>query len=168
MKLLMAASIDGYTATGPNDDMSWTSEGDKKVFRLLSNVDGPLLAGSRTWRHMPVLPGRALLPITRNPRIVTHIDATAAIGEPIETLASRYPFAWHIGGMQSALDAMSKGFIHEIHLCRSLGVRLDIEDNFHSKYHISRFWKFFNMKPVRIMRFGPTLEVNVHWPIRGG
>ena len=65
MRLLMAVSADGFLARGPDDDMSWTGQTDKKLFRLLTLVDPLLLAGATTAKLLPKLPGRTVVPLSR-------------------------------------------------------------------------------------------------------
>lgn len=38
MKALYATSFNGYMATGPDDDMSWTGTADKQLFKLITTV----------------------------------------------------------------------------------------------------------------------------------
>lgn len=113
MKLLLAASRDGYLARGPDDDMRWTGPSDKAAFRLLSLSDGqPLLAGSRTFDQMPKLPGRELLRLSREP---------ASFGKhprlDLHVAAGCFPEAWLIGGPTVAEQALDRGLISRAFIC---------------------------------------------------
>lgn len=61
MDLVMAQSIDGYFATGPNDDMTWTGKKDKQFFKLITSIGNTnLLSGLTTAESMPPLEYRRL------------------------------------------------------------------------------------------------------------
>ena len=61
LRLIMAVSADGYLASGLNDDMSWTGQLDKTIFKLLTSVGGVVGAGHNTFWQLPHLSGRRLV-----------------------------------------------------------------------------------------------------------
>ncbi|UGL62808.1 putative dihydrofolate reductase [Xanthomonas phage MET13-T1] len=108
MRLLLASSIDGYLASGADDDMRWTGKTDKAIFRLLtmSNANDVLLAGSTTFDQMPRLPNRSMVRITRAP------DAEAlGLGKSLGQAQLDHPDAWLIGGPTLALAALRLGYV---------------------------------------------------------
>ncbi|UGL62769.1 putative dihydrofolate reductase [Xanthomonas phage FMYAK-P1] len=108
MRLLLASSIDGYLASGADDDMRWTGKTDKAIFRLLtmSNANDVLLAGSTTFDQMPRLPNRSMVRITREP------DAeNLGLGKSLGQAQLDHPDAWLIGGPTLALAALRLGYV---------------------------------------------------------
>ena len=110
LKLVMAVSDDGFVARGPTDDMSWTPPADKEVFRLLTGVGGVVGVGHNTARHMPgKLSGRRL-----------HVLSTSPLfGVGLGAFAHDNPGAWLAGGQTIAKEALTMGFLDEVHLCRN-------------------------------------------------
>lgn len=110
MKLLLASSADGYLARGLEDDMKWTGKTDKAIFRLLtlSNDNDVLLAGSRTFDQMPVLPGRRIERLSRGPNGISLAEADA-----------RWPSAWLIGGPEVSVAALRLGLVTRAFICVS-------------------------------------------------
>lgn len=111
LKLIMAVSADGFVARGPYDDMSWTGSTDKRVFRLLTAVEGILGAGRRTFEQLPLLEGRTVVPLSRS-------------GLTLDEFSTRYSNAWLIGGQEIALEALHCGKLDQVFLCRSRDVFL--------------------------------------------
>ncbi|ATS92226.1 dihydrofolate reductase [Xanthomonas phage Bosa] len=108
MRLLLASSIDGYLASGADDDMRWTGKTDKAIFRLLtmSNATDVLLAGSTTFDQMPRLPNRSMVRITREP------DAeNLGLGKSLGQAHLDHPDGWLIGGPTLALAALRLGYV---------------------------------------------------------
>jgi dihydrofolate reductase len=103
MRLLMAVSVDGFLCIGPDDDMTWTGPADKTLFRALTSVGGICAAGSATWRIMPRLEGRQLIPVSRS-------------GYTLHRLEAEHPEAWLIGGPTIAVAALRLGLVTEMHL----------------------------------------------------
>ncbi len=107
MKLLLAASADGFLCKGLDDDMKWTGPNDKAVFKLLTLADGmPLLAGSRTKKMLPTLPHRKVFGIS-------HIG-----GMNLEQAQLTFPDSYLIGGPTIAMAAIEAGFIHHTVICQ--------------------------------------------------
>lgn len=109
MRLIMAASSDGFVAKGPVDDMSWLGPHDKMAFRLLSVAgSGVCGASALTLDQMPAhLPGRQLVRITRS-------------NFCLATFAQQYgPDCALIGGQTLALAALRDSLVKVVHLCRS-------------------------------------------------
>lgn len=138
LKLIMAVSADGFLARGPDDDMRWTGKTDKKLFRLLTSVGAVCGAGTTTWRQMPELKGRRLVPISRQPgqamkptkplttgmlpALERFVSDSTFITEPLMTLgqfAHSHPGAWLIGGPTVALEALDCNLVNQVYLCRS-------------------------------------------------
>ncbi len=130
LKLVMAVSKDHFVARGPDDDMGWTGEQDKKAFRLLTMVGGVMGAGRRTFDLLSrtVLQGRKLVCISREGEGYAY-KPVEGWGGYEETLAQcprmslghfacNYPGAWLIGGPTVAYEAVSACLIDEIHLCK--------------------------------------------------
>lgn len=118
LRLILAVSADGYLSRGPHDDMEWTGSPDKKVFRLLTSVGGVCAAGSTTWAHMPELPGRRVVPISRCLAVqhrMGHSEHAMSLG----TFAHRFPNGWLLGGPTVAMDALDCGLVDQVYLCRS-------------------------------------------------
>jgi dihydrofolate reductase len=116
MRLILAVSADGYFASGPEDDMSWTTPSDKAVFRLLTGSGGACGAGSRTFDQLPELPGRTVFRLTRSP------DAPGAPPDHSATLewfAHRHPDGWLLGGPEIAQVAVEQNLVESAYLCRS-------------------------------------------------
>lgn len=106
MRLLMAVSRDGYLCKGPDDDMSWTGEADKRVFKSLSLVYGVCFMGSRTAAIMKAkLPGRTLHTLSRSGSFT------------LQTASIQYPHAWLLGGPTVAYRAIVSDYVNEAHLC---------------------------------------------------
>lgn len=100
--MILAVSADGFLARGPDDDMSWTSQTDKKLFRLLTLVGPLLLAGATTAKLLPKLPGRTVVPLSR--RGLALSDMQSADG-------------WLIGGPTVAQEALRLGMVRRVFLC---------------------------------------------------
>ncbi len=134
MRLILAVSHDGYLAQGLEDDMSWTTPTDKKVFRLLTQVGGVCGVGYASRRLMPGrLEGRKLVSITQDGRRVLNYHPTPsthgpydpvpdwAAVEPSMTLgafAHAHPDGWLLGGPRLALEAMSLRMVDQAFMCR--------------------------------------------------
>lgn len=109
MRLIMAASTDGFVAKGPNDDMTWLGPHDKMAFKLLS-VAGSGICGvsGKTMDLMPShLPGRELVRITRSNFCLAAFDQKYGADCCL------------IGGQTLAISALVDGYVDVIHLCRS-------------------------------------------------
>lgn len=104
MKLLMAVSADGYLCTGQTDPMDWTDPVDKKIFRALTGVGGICAVGSNTYKVMPKLDGRHLIPISRS-------------GYSLGRFRREHPNGWLLGGPTLARAAFAVSLIREFHLC---------------------------------------------------
>jgi dihydrofolate reductase len=116
MRLILAVSADGFLATGPDDDMSWTGPDDKAAFRLLTSVGGVYGAGSTTFDQMPALPGRRGYRITRNPGSArAPLESSMTLGR----FAHAFPDAWLLGGPTVALEALRTGMVDQVYLCRT-------------------------------------------------
>lgn len=110
LNLLMAVSHDGFVARGPDDEMHWTGLADKTLFKMLTLVNPslPLLAGRRTAAMLPQLPGRTVVPLSRDP----------AQGLSLERAAELYPGTWLIGGPEVAREALRLGLIQHVYESR--------------------------------------------------
>jgi len=115
LNLLMAVSSDGMVCRGPSDDMRWTGRTDKALFRALTLPDQVLLAGRTTAAMLPKLPGRTVVPISRDP----------GQGLDLAVAAQRYPGAWLIGGPTVAQEALGLGLVRLVYECRGLSVTLE-------------------------------------------
>lgn len=142
LKLILAVSADGYFARGPEDDMSWTSPADKRAFRLLTSVGAVCGVGSRTWRQMPDLPGRRLVPISRSGLVLSKASAAGKLSEalfgdgPVRAdlaipttqsltlgrFAHLHPNGWLLGGPTVAQEALDCCLVDQVYLCRSSAV----------------------------------------------
>lgn len=106
MKLLMAVSKDGFLASGPDDKMQWTGVTDKAIFRLLTlSSHHNIFAGRVTAERMPTLPGRTVMPLSREG--MTLLDAAAFD-----------PKGWLIGGPTVALEALKLKLVTLAIICR--------------------------------------------------
>lgn len=111
MRLILGVSADGYLARGPNDDMRWLGPMDKKVFRVLTGIDGLLVVSKKTAEAMPSeLPGRRLFPVSSSDPNLPDLE---------EAFLKYGSYAWLIGGPSLALLALKEGYIHETVLCVS-------------------------------------------------
>lgn len=111
MRLILGVSADGYLARGPQDDMQWLGPMDKKVFRILTGIDGVLIVSKKTAQSMPAsLPGRTLIPVS---------SSDPALPDLEEAFMRHGSYAWLIGGPSLALTALREGYIHETVLCIS-------------------------------------------------
>lgn len=136
LKLVMASSLDGIVSLGPNDDMFWTGESDKKAFRLLTSVGGVLGAGRRTFENLPALRGRTVRCLShRRCKMVSspwavkpwEVDGDAAFDASYsahETLtlrefAQQFPQGWLVGGQTVALEALKADLVNEVFMCRA-------------------------------------------------
>lgn len=113
-KLILAVSDDGFTAHGPDDDMSWTGAQDKFLFKLLTTTEmnQVLLAGRKTASMLPPLPGRRVIPLTR----------TGRFGYDLADAARMWPNAWLIGGAQVAKAALMGNLVERAYICRNKAV----------------------------------------------
>lgn len=139
LKLILAVSADGYLARGPRDDMSWTGRDDKAAFRLLTSVGGRCAVGARSWALMPAeLPGRSLVPLTQDGRLVYHgLDRTGACPEASTTVgrfAHANPAGWLLGGPSLAHEALDLGLVDQVYLCRSPVVLHGEQSAFRAEY----------------------------------
>lgn len=104
---LMAVSADGLVCRGPKDDMRWTGEADKAVFREVTRgcVMG---AGRGTYEQMPRITslGRTLLCVTREPRF--GLDVT------LGAFHRDFPDGWLIGGQTVLLSAIREGLVDRV------------------------------------------------------
>lgn len=101
MKVLMAVSLDGFVARHERDDMSWTGDTDKKIFRLLSlATDGPILVGRKTALVMPELSDRPRIVISRGEHEV-----------PLSEAERSFPNSWLCGGPTVVEAAISAGIV---------------------------------------------------------
>ena len=107
MKLVMAISADGFVAKNDHDTMEWLGHTDKKVFRILTGVGGICAAGRVTADILPHLGARRVIRLTRDGMTLDHV-------------AGLYPNAWLLGGQIAAINAFLRGYIQEVHLCRSM------------------------------------------------
>ncbi len=103
MRLLLAMSADGYLCSGPDDDMGWTGPTDKKLFRMLTSVGEVCAVGMTTYRFMPALDGRLLIPLSRG-------------GYTLKRLQEEHPDAWLLGGPTVAKAALDAGLVTEAHI----------------------------------------------------
>jgi dihydrofolate reductase len=142
LRLVMAVSANGYLATGPNDDMSWTGLDDKQVFRLLTSVGGPLLAGRLTAEKLPNLHHRSVIPVSKG---------------QLHDLSVIYPDAWLIGGSTIAYSALRTGYVKSAWMCHS---EKNIQGT--SAYyadHLTPTFKDFGWGSWTIGNFGNTMVV---------
>lgn len=109
LKLVMAVSQDGFVAKGPRDEMRWTGHLDKQIFKLLTVSHPVLLVGRQTFDVMPKLPGRRVVPLSRD----------ASRGLSLEEAVSRYPGAWLGGGATVAELALRQELVDVTYLCRT-------------------------------------------------
>lgn len=136
LKLILAVSADDYLARGSKDNMSWTGPMDKAAFRLLTSVGGVCGVGHSSWKHMPKsLPGRTLIPLTSDGRLVSNYDVTlddleagcskvpkwAAYvqSETLGRFAYTNPDGWLLGGPRLAYEALCDGLVDQVYMCRS-------------------------------------------------
>ena len=135
LKLVMATSRDGIVSLGPDDDMLWTGESDKKAFRLLTSVGGVLGAGRRTFENLPVLKGRTVRCLSHRRGRVAHpqpkqsycldgeavANGTYASSEmlTLDEFAQQFPQGWLIGGQTVALEALASKQVNEVFMCRA-------------------------------------------------
>lgn len=110
MRLIMVVSANGLVSLGPEDDMSWTTSLDRKLFRALTGVGGVIGVGRTTLASMPMaLPGRSLVELSRSGD-----HGTLTLNE----FYGMYPTAWLGGGMTIAVEAARSRMLREVHLCR--------------------------------------------------
>jgi len=112
MRLIMAVSADGIVAKGEDDTMDWLGPTDKKVFRILTSVGGPLGVSRKTAKVMPkTLKGRKLITIS---------GSRGAPLVSLDTFRSYYGASgWLLGGQTLAMVALETNALDEVHLCRS-------------------------------------------------
>lgn len=116
MKLILAVSADGYLCNGEDDDLRWTSPLNKFVFKLLTLSDGePLLAGSKTYKMLPSLPGRHVVEISRQYKDLVGNPGRMSLQRAHDT----FPQAWLLGGPRTARAALASGFVDRAFICRS-------------------------------------------------
>lgn len=122
MKLLMAISKDGFVCKDENDDMSWTSKTDKKIFRLLTQTDGhgpylpQLFCGYKTGKLLPKLKNRQINIIEDWVEFgFGYIDDNGAFNAVDTCLEDGHL----IGGQKTALKAFERILIHKAYICRS-------------------------------------------------
>ncbi len=114
LRVVMAVSADGFVSRDPDDDMSWTGEDDKRVFRLLTHVGGLLGAGSRTFGLMPRLGGRRVMCLSRSGR-----PGTLSLHE-----FAGLRGAWLIGGQETVMEAIDHDYVEELFLCQAMATCL--------------------------------------------
>lgn len=137
LKLVMATSLDGIVALGPDDPMDWTGSDDKRAFRLLTSVGGVLGAGRRTFERLPVLKGRTVRCISTRKGYVPNAETREVLDRPLDgnalvsddaayvqtislgAFSHQHPDGWLIGGQTVALEALAIGLIGEVFMCRA-------------------------------------------------
>lgn len=148
LKLIMAVSADGYLCRGPDDRMGWTGTDDKRLFRLLTTLGGRvLLAGKTTAAMLPPLPGRTVIPLTR--------ERSGQEGITLEEAVMSYPDAWLIGGPTVALEALRQQLVDEVVLCWS-------ETHLHSGVSV-RPLKAYMPTPVARIIMGRVVAEVTQW-----
>ena len=91
MKAVFVESSNGYIAQGPEDNMLWTPQTDKKIFRLISSLYGGVCICSR--RTYDLLPKKMLYDENRK-----FIVAEKTGCKSLRQLNKSYPNAILIGG----------------------------------------------------------------------
>lgn len=115
MRLILARSLDGYLARNPKDDMAWTGQEDKRVFRLLTQVGGRCYAGQRSWEQMPNLQGRKVFPVSRRSEYAQNaprgsVEKTVTLGQAFHQDRD----AWLLGGPTLAMEALSIDMVDQV------------------------------------------------------
>ena len=105
MQILLAVSADGFFARGIDDDMSWTSTLDKKVFRLITSIGASeVIVGSTTAKLLPNLPGRKVIRVSKKDRS----------GISLALACANHPEATIIGGPTVAFKALLLGVVSRV------------------------------------------------------
>ena len=103
MKCIIALSADGFLAQNKKDNMSWTGELDKKIFKLLTLSGNTICYCPRaTYKLLPKLPGRTVFPISSKPGYFSLEKAVAK---------QNSSEAYLIGGPTILEEALSRGHI---------------------------------------------------------
>lgn len=164
MKAIMAISKDGFVCKDKDDDMSWTSKTDKKIFRLLTQVSlggistdpsgkNRLFCGYNT--------GQTMKDVKLNNRILKSVHTNSLFGHRIvfytETLSEDGSFdiidyridelktgdnAWIIGGQKTIMQALNNNILEQVFICRSdvkihKGVKDEITPTLMSLFNLS-------------------------------
>jgi dihydrofolate reductase len=134
LKLILACSADGFLASGPTDDMSWTGAEDKKIFRLLTTVGSRVCGvGRKTYDLMPDLKGRQLVCLSR-----LSGGSTLTLGQ----FAFRYPTGWLIGGPELAQEALDSNLVGQVVMCTAVNSLLGggVPDRISPALHNGASW----------------------------
>ena len=120
--LLMALTVDGKIARGPEDFPDWTGSEDKRLFKNTTLKAGVLIMGSKTYDTIgKPLPGRKNIVLSRDKsRVSSHEDLVFTSKNPREVLSELrregYETVVLAGGSQINTLFARDDLIDEIHV----------------------------------------------------
>ena len=133
--LLMALTVDGKIARGPEDFPDWTGTEDKRMFKKSTLKAGVLIMGSKTYDTIgKPLPGRKNIVLSRNKsRVSQHEDLVFTSKNPRELISDLrregYETVILAGGSQINTLFARNDLIDEIHVTyvpRVFGIGLSL------------------------------------------
>lgn len=161
LKLILAVSEDDFLARSLHDDMTWTGQQDKALFRLLTSVGGVCGIGTRSAKMVKSLPGRTLIPLSRQALPVNVVERlfgdSGTQPMTLESFASRYPGGWLLGGPTVAMAALEKELVDEVYLCRNPEILCERGEPFPSG--------IMDMVTPFLMRRGETDNKGIPWSL---
>jgi len=108
LNAILAVGRDGFMARSQDDDMRWTGQTDKAIFKLLTSVGQVIGLSNRTADLLPPagLPGRHIARLSRQPGHYT-----------LEDFAENNPGAWLGGGYALTTAALELNLVRAVFIC---------------------------------------------------
>jgi dihydrofolate reductase len=146
LRVVMAVSNDGFVARDDQDNMKWTGQEDKNIFRVLTGIGGDIAVGRTTFDQMPELSGgRRLICVSRD----------EALGISLSELfqLSRSRPVWLAGGQTVVMSALRHRMIREVHISRlhfnlSQGIKDSVTPYLKRNSFVSRMFTYFDTTTV--------------------
>lgn len=139
MKAIIAISSDGFVAKDKNDDMKWTGMLDKAFFKMYTLQGEALLAGTKTYKILPNLERRVVLPVSRK-SFLYYANKSRKNENYI-----------CIGGFTLLKAFLAENVITEIVLCYNKKVKLEGEK--YGDYDIQTAYHGFVLPPLDVDRY---------------
>jgi len=106
LNVILAVGRDGFMARGSEDNMQWTGQTDKAIFKLLTSVGQIIGMSNRSADLLPPkgLPGRQVVRLSRT-------------GYQLMDFAENNPGAWLGGGYTLTKEALELDLVRAVFVC---------------------------------------------------